>query len=382
MKKQLLIAAVAATMSVAATADISIKGDAHFQYANIANDNTNVDTNSTRQRVRLHVTGKAGDTTVKLGLRNDGRTRVSDGALSSEDARASGSGAGGASGASSAQFNVDYLYVTTKIGALDIKAGDWWDTTGLGVARKGKADADRIEFSTKVNGWKLGLETGADSSSTVLSASGKIAGFTTKFEHNTAVSLDGPAVLGADGFGAQEAGDYTDVSIKGMAGPVGIAAEYFSGTNDTRGAAALGDDADAAVVHLWTKVSDITLHAAWAETDAGVAGITGTGNKWSPLGVSILAAAPGVNGNGAIGNFGNEEDTVYGVRADMKVAGMGVQLAVGNLEIGQQTGGSNLDDTFYDVIVTRPLGKGSNLKLSYGSWNDVDSASAVIAVKF
>ncbi len=95
MKKQLLIAAVAATMSVAATADISIKGDAHFQYANIANDNTNVDTNSTRQRVRLHVTGKAGDTTVKLGLRNDGRTRVSNSALSSEDARASGSGAGG-----------------------------------------------------------------------------------------------------------------------------------------------------------------------------------------------------------------------------------------------------------------------------------------------
>ncbi len=269
MKKQLLIAAVAATMSVAAFADISIKGDATFEYANIDADTGNAvgttagETNATRQRVRLHVTGKSGDTTVKLGLRSDGRTRVSGGALSSENARASGSNAGTITDGNrqTAQLNVDYLYILTKIGPVNIKAGDWWDTTGLGVARKGKADADRIEFSTKVAGWKLGYETGADSSSSVLSAIGKIAGFATKFEYNSDVSVDGTARIANDsdgtrstnssGLDATAAGDYFDVSVKGKVGVVGVEAEYFAGTNDTRGDenARGGDDAAALYVH-------------------------------------------------------------------------------------------------------------------------------------
>jgi len=394
MKKQLLIAAVAATMTSVAIADISIKGDATLEYANIDNGNTNTSSNAMRQRVRLHTTGKSGDTTVKLGLRNDGATRVSNGARSSEGARASGSNAGLSAGSS--QFNVDYLYLTTKVGALNIKAGDWWDTTGLGVARKGKADADRIEFSTNVEGWKLAVETGADSSSTVLTANGKIAGFATTFEHNTGVAVDGvfavsnalgstaaTATNRVSGFDAVNHGDYTDVSIKGMVGSVGVAAEYFAGTNDTRGSiVGLNDDADAAVVHVWTKASDIVWHAVYATTDEGVAGITGNGNKWSPLGVSILANAPGVNGAGAIGNFGDSEDEVFGVRADMKLAGLDVQVAVGNLELNKNNAATDLDDSFYDIIVKRPLGKGSDMQFSYGSWNDVDSAAAKISVKF
>ncbi|KAA0442594.1 MAG: hypothetical protein FXV80_05020 [Candidatus Thioglobus sp.] len=155
--KKVIIAAIAATMASVSMADISIKGDATFEYANKKAKGTTSGDNTTRQRVRLHVTGKSGDTTVKLGLRNDGKTRVSGGTSSSENATGTGSNAGivkavtvNATSNNSAQLNVDYLYLTTKIGALNIKAGDWWDTTGLGVARKGKADADRVEFSTKV----------------------------------------------------------------------------------------------------------------------------------------------------------------------------------------------------------------------------------------
>ncbi|ORU95136.1 MAG: hypothetical protein A6F71_10835, partial [Cycloclasticus sp. symbiont of Poecilosclerida sp. M] len=347
MKKQLLAAAVAVTMasvSSVSMADISIKGDAHLEYANIDNGSdatfastaAGTSSNTTRQRVRLHITGKSGDTTVKLGVRGDGQTRVSGGPRSSENARASGS-----NGDASPQLNVDYLYLVTKIGALTIKAGDWWDTTGLGVARKGKADADRVEFSTKVGGWKVALETGADSSSTVLSASGKVNGFAVKLEYNTAVSVDGAvgAADGSNGLDAQNEGKYSDISIKGKVGALGVAAEYFSGTNDTS-----GSDADASVIHLWTKASGITWHVAYAQTDAGVAGITGSSNKFSPLGVSILATAPGGNGASAIGNFGSAEDTVTGVRADFKLAGMGVQVAAGNLSINDDA----VDDSFYD----------------------------------
>lgn len=412
MKKQLIIAAVAATMSAASFADISIKGDADFQYARINNDAAidlggtkfGQSTNATRQRVRLHVTGKSGDTTVKLGLRNDGGTRVSNGALTLGNARKSGSGAGNA-GDNSSQFNVDYLYLTTKLGGLNIKAGDWWDTTGLGVARKGKADLDRVEFSAKLVGWKLGFETGAGSSSSVLSAIGKIGGFSVKVEHNTSVNVvkggrtGTAAVAGSgtntavaadingviNGFGAVDAGDYFDISVKGKIGSVGVAAEYFAGNNDSLKAIGI-DDANAYVVHLWTKLADITWHIAYAQSQEGVAGITGSGNKFSPLGVSILAGAPGVNGAGAIGNFGNDnsEDTVYGVRADLKVSGMGVQVAAGNLELAGviDSKGAVVDDTFWDIIVKRPLGKGSNIQFSIGDFNDVTSTAAKISVKF
>lgn len=419
MKKQLIIAAVAATMSAASFADISIKGDAEFQYARINNDsaiavggkpnaksatNSGQSTNATRQRVRLHVTGKSGDTTVKLGLRNDGRTRVSGGAAYSDRARISTSDAGNPSTGS--QFNVDYLYLTTKLGGLSIKAGDWWDTTGLGVARKGKADADRVEFSAKLVGWKLGFETGASSSSSVLSAIGKVGGFSVKVEHNTSVAIDdylkgtrgvtigtttptASVINKISGLGAVDEGDYFDVSVKGKIGSVGVAAEYFVGNNDTLKALGV-DDANAYVVHLWTKLADITWHIAYAQSQEGVAGITGSGNKFSPLGVSILAAAPGVNGAGAIGNFGGGDavDTVYGVRADLKVAGMGVQVAAGNLESDKtSTGGFGgdlkvIDDTFWDIIVKRPLGKGSNIQFSIGDYYDITSTAAKISVKF
>ncbi|SMN10868.1 hypothetical protein SPBRAN_1043 [uncultured Candidatus Thioglobus sp.] len=371
MKKQLLAAAVAATMasvSSVSMADISIKGDAHLEYANIE-DGINAagarvaDTsaNTSRQRVRLHITGKSGDTTVKLGLRNDGATRVSGGERGNAEAAAEGSGRGASV---SAALNVDYLFLTTKIGALNIKAGDWWDSTGLGVARKGRPATDRVEFSTKVGGWKVALETGADSSSTVLSASGKVNGFAIKLEHDTNAN--------ASGIGASDAGSYTDVSVKGKVGAVGIAAEYFAGNLDDNA------DADASVVHLWTKASGVTWHVAYAQTDAGKTTLAGGNSKFSPLGVSILATAPGANGAGAIGNFGNADDTVAGVRADFKLAGMGVQVAAGNLSLANDA----IDDSFYDIIVKRSLGKGSSIQFSRGSFNDVDSTAAKVSVKF
>ena len=361
MKKQLLIATVAATMSVVATADVSIKGDAHLRYAH----SDNID--STGQLVRLHVTGKSGDTKVKLGLRNDGGTRVSAGSFNTEGA-SEGSDIGVVDDGNRSGLNVDYLYLTTKVGGLNIKVGDWWDTTGLGVAREGKSDADRIEFSAKLSGWKLGLETGADSSSTVLSANGKVGDFVVKIEHDTAA--DG----GWAGSGTPNAtvGDYTDVSINGESGDLGIGAEYFGGNLDN------GTDADAYVVHVWTKASDITWHFAVAETDAGVATLNGGNNKFSPLDISILGSSTDVNGNIAISDFGKTEDKVWGVRADAKVAGMGLQVATGKLELNNAA----VDDSFWDVILTRSLGKASNIKFSIGDYNDVTSSGVKVSVKF
>ena len=289
MKKIILSAAIAATMSVPAFADISIKGDAHFRYT--AKDTGTVQTNPTSQRVRLHVTGKSGDTTVKLGLRNDGGTRVSDGIRgaggdSDDDDFPNGTGSprglrdgssAGNSTSSNAAFNVDYLFLTTKIGGLNIKVGDWWATTGVGLVRKGVPITEGIVFGTKISGINASIKTVADSSENFFTFKGKLGGFKVALQtsdHDT------------DG--------YFDVMFKGKASGVGIAGEFWS-----------GDVFDANVVHLWKTVNGITWHVARAEWDAQVAGGSNrfaANSKFSPLGVSILGSAPGVNGRTAIGN--------------------------------------------------------------------------------
>jgi hypothetical protein len=64
MKKQLLIAAVAATMTSAAMADISITGGMKVNYKSI--ETAGVNANSISHETDLQVTGKSGATTVYI----------------------------------------------------------------------------------------------------------------------------------------------------------------------------------------------------------------------------------------------------------------------------------------------------------------------------
>ena len=145
MKKQLLIAAVAATMSVAATADISITGDAYTSFASQktghVGSNPEANANNDDQRVRLKIVGSAGDTKVTAVIRSGSETRVD-----SKPQEISGKG-----------LHMDSLYLTTKIGPVDIKAGDYWGTVGLGARSMGAARKNALSLSTEVSGWTLGL---------------------------------------------------------------------------------------------------------------------------------------------------------------------------------------------------------------------------------
>jgi hypothetical protein len=109
MKKQLIAAAVAASMSAVALADISITGDAKFEYDNVdisgsSYTPTNVSSNSTATEYHLNVTGKSGDTTVvmKFELDTDGA-----GAMDLED-----------------------NYISTKVGDVTVTAGNVASGTG------------------------------------------------------------------------------------------------------------------------------------------------------------------------------------------------------------------------------------------------------------
>jgi len=145
MKKQLIAAAVAASMSAVAMADISITGDAKFEYDNtdISGSGTaakNTTTNSTATEYHLNFAGKQGDTEVvmKFELDTDGA-----GAMDLED-----------------------NYIKTNVGGVNVTAGNIAGSTGglLGEIDEGGRER-KVTLDYTVSGIKgyFGSTTGTTS---------------------------------------------------------------------------------------------------------------------------------------------------------------------------------------------------------------------------
>ena len=139
MKKQLLIAAVAATMSTVSMADISITGGATFDYWNTDNSN-GTSANDSAMEVTLNVKGKSGATAV-----------VTDIVLGSGDDKAGGNTAG------SATVVVENMYVTTNLGPVKAKVGNYSTSTEsiLGEIDEGGRSYGKITLSYTTNGIKF-----------------------------------------------------------------------------------------------------------------------------------------------------------------------------------------------------------------------------------
>ena len=341
MKKQLLIAAVAATLGTSAMADISITGDALMRYASTEDaGGSAADENQLDQRIRLKMVGTSGDTKVVMGLRTD-------------NDEAAAARTGGAT-ASTNGIETDYRFISTKVGGATVKVGEWWESTGLGLVRKGQSSGtNAVRVSGTVADVDLGLQGTVDGPEVVIDASTTIAGVKLGLEHDT-----------TDNTG------YTDVTIKGKMADINYAAEIYQSD-------ATASDADAHLVHLFTKIGGATVHLAAAKWEADSGTARANNAKFSPLGVSILGTATGINGELAVGNVnaGTTEDKVTGARVDFNMAGNSIQLAAGNLEVG------TVDKSFTDIIVTRDLA-GAKLALSAGEWNSRKSMGAKISVKF
>ena len=341
MKKQLLIAAVAATLGTSAMADISITGDALMRYASTEDaGGSAADENQLDQRIRLKMVGTSGDTKVVMGLRTDNDEATT-------TARTAGT-------TSTNGIETDYRFLTTKVGGATVKVGEWWESTGLGLVRKGQSSGtNAVRVSGTVADVDLGLQGTVDGPEVVIDASTTIAGVKLGLEHDT-----------TDNTG------YIDATIEGKMADINYAAEIYQSD-------ATASDADAHLVHLFTKIGGATVHLAAAkwEADSGTARVNNV--KFSPLGVSILGTATGINGELAVGNVnaGTTEDKVTGARVDFNMAGNSIQLAAGNLEVG------TVDKSFTDIIVTRDLA-GAKLALSAGEWNSRKSMGAKISVKF
>ena len=326
MKKQLLIAAVAATMTSAAFADVSISGDAKYEYKNIEDVN-NSTTNTGHTEVNLSVVGKMGDTKVVLNSEYNG--------------------------AGAANFDVEDMYIQTKIGDVTVKAGDYATGTSaiLGEIDNGARSTDKVSLSTSVGGAKIAYSTtpGAGSSDSV-TVSTAVAGF------DVAV---------------KEASDsYTAFAISGDVAGFGVRLEQQN--SDTA-------NSDVTFGNVTKEVNGITLGYAWISADDSADTVTEDDS-------SIFAVEMGQAANAGQKNNVNG---VSQISAKTSIAGNTVTVKAGTLEA--KSGYQDAD--FTQVDVKRALASGATLALTYTNADtaaiatgtaqtDTSTFEADISVKF
>ena len=337
MKKQLLIAAVAATMTSVAMADISISGSANIKMAGkaLSTDAAAVQTSS--QNMDIDITGSNGATKVFAHLDID---------------NAATAGGLDTSSTEGGTINVDKLYMTTAIGSVNVKAGDWSSCVGMVEGVQACTTTNNsIALSTTVAGLTVGVSGSMnnDSLNNSFAVSGKVAGLDFKIKDNE--------------------NTYTNISVKGdvaVGTGTGFYAEHMS-----RDAA----DSDATLVAAHTVVNGVTLKAASYEADVTGLGLN-TGDI-RPLGTSL------------VGDYHTRHaDTlatikdIKGVGANMDIQGNNVNVVVGEYDTAALNG---LD--FADIVVTRKLAAGTTLDMSYGKIDtsataDTTNYGAIINVKF
>ena len=297
MKKQLLIAAVAATMTSAAMADISISGDAKFEYQNI--EATGVaNTNKTNTEVNLKLRGKSGDTSVVM------------------DIAANGGAAAGALGQGGTV--VEDMYLTTKVGDVSVKAGNYATGTSsiLGEIDNGARSNNKVTLTTTLGGATVYV---GNSGSTAAST-----GFTA-INNNMFAGV----IMDVAGVTVQAKKVSETVNAFGVSGDVaGFGVRLEQQNNDIA-------DKDVTFGNITKEVNGVTLGFAWIDADNGSTTVTEDDS-------SIFAVEMAVN---------NIQDTdVNGVQqfsAATSVAGNAVTIKAGSVK--GEAGYQDADFTQIDV---------------------------------
>jgi len=300
MKKQLLIAAIAATMGTAVMADISIAGNAKYEYKSIEDANS-ATTNTGNTEVNVLLTGKHGDTTVVLN------TEFTDGSSST-------AGAG---------VNVEDMYMSTKIGDISIKVGDFASgTTGiLGEIDNGSRATNKASISTTLAGASVAYATTPGSgSSDSLTVSMPVAGF------NLTVK--------------ESPNSYTAFGVSGTVAGLGVRLEQQN--SDTA-------DSDVTFGSLSYSTSGFDLGYAWISADDSASTVTEDDSAI----FAVEMASSNAQKTNAVG--------VKQFSAKTTLAGNTVTFKTGSLEHK----GTVQDSDFTQFDVKRSLAAGTTLAVTY-----------------
>lgn len=322
MKKQLLIAAVAASMSAASMADVSIAGNAKFEYRNI--DTNNVSSNTTNTEVNLNVRGSNGDTKVIMDLEFNTH-----------------------GGNATTALDVENLYLTTKIGMVNAKLGNYTTPTSaiLGEIDNGSRATNKMTFSTMFNGVKVyagntGAVTGAGETAIdnnmFVGASATVQGWTLQAKKNSST---------VNSFG-----------VKGSVGPVGIRYEIKDNDAANSDVDFLNLTGDFDGVKVGYARLDADADSLITEDDSDLFAVENAGNGDSNAQFSLATTVAGNTFTGKIGSIG-------------------YAAATGDLD-------------YTELSVSRALVSGSTLKVSYldqdldGTAHDTETLEFDLSVKF
>ena len=325
MKKQLLIAAVAATMTSAAMADISITGDAKFEYQNKDYSNTATPgSNTTNTEVNLSVKGKTGDTSVvaDIEINTHGKTTTAN------------------------TLDVENLYMATKIGDISIKAGNYSSGTSgiLGEIDNGNRATNKVHLSTSMGGVSVyagdsGAASGVGATQVkgnmYYGASTTVGGFKVEAKHNSPTQ---------DSF-----------AISGDVAGFGVRLEQMN--ND-------GANKDATFGNITKEMNGINFGYAWIDGDESTTAITEEDSAIFAVEVGELQSGVATQKTGVKG--------VSQFSASTAVAGNTVTVKAGSLD-GKAT---YRDSDFMQIDVKRALTSGATLALTYTDADIVALSSA------
>jgi len=204
MKKQLLIAAVAASMTSVAMADIAISGAAKMNSLDGVYSH----------EIDLTISGKSGDTSITANLAMDDKGEVA--------------------GSVKNDIKIEDMYLTTAVSGVSLKMGGW--RSGKNELRKTGGITERVNVSTSFGGLSLAYEdTGASNSTTI---GGSLAGVSVSHKINQDTSTETKASGSMGGVNVsvhskENASSETDTAITLTTEVQGITLTYVKITTDS-----------------------------------------------------------------------------------------------------------------------------------------------------
>ena len=172
MKKQLLIAAVAATMGTAAMADISISGAMKVNYTNKDVGNGTTVTNHVKHETNLYVKGQSGDTSVHMEFNQD---------------EVDGNNVEGSA------FTTEDVWMQTKVADITIKSGTWNGSDSL-MSKDTDRASGQYSLATSMAGVSVTVTGETANASTGVTLAGTVAGANVSYKnesHQDQVKISG-----------------------------------------------------------------------------------------------------------------------------------------------------------------------------------------------
>jgi len=327
MKKQLLIAAVAATMTSVAMADISITGGMKVNSTTTEINGGN--TNAITHEADLKVSGKTGGSEFYMELNND-----------SADGLATASSTAGSQGGN---FDVEDIWMKTSIEGVTVKAGTWNGSDSI-VSRDSDRGLGKYALSGTVAGVGVLFEgQGNGQGSTGTTLTGTVGGVALTYKNESH----------QDQFKASG-------SIQGL--------NYSLHHVD---ADASASDKNSAEFSYDLNGYVLSYAQADAETNATIDGDSYFGNA-----ATMTIAADGT------GMATNDDVRGFGVKTDV----IGNTVSAKFITVDDSSASKDVDIT--KVVVTRPLAMGTTLEVTYTDSDnstaslDKESFDVELAVKF